>query len=103
VLNDIPIHACYLCERLCFLKQCIILNSILQKQIHSILKCEFPTNLEKCLYVCKHCLKIIKVNKIPTFYVSKNILRNIMIESVKKLNVVEERLISPRQAFAQIY
>ena len=43
-LNDIPIHECYLCERLCFLKQCTKLNTILQKQIHFILKCEFPTN-----------------------------------------------------------
>ena len=44
-LNDIPIHACYMYEKLCFLKQCTILDSNLQKQIHSILKCEFPTNL----------------------------------------------------------
>ena len=102
-LNDIPIHACYLCERLCFLKQCTILNNILQKQIHLILNCEFPTCLEKCLYVCKHCLKMIKMNKIPIFYVPNNIFRNIRIESVNKLNVLEERLIYPQQAFAQIY
>lgn len=55
------------------------------------------------MYVSKHCLKIIKVNKILTFYVSKYILRNVMIESVKKLNVLVEWLISPRQVFAQIY
>ena len=46
---------------------------------------------------------MIKINKTPIFYVPKNIFRNVMIESVKKLNVLEERLISPRQAFAQIY
>ena len=103
VLNDIPIHECYLCARLCFLKQCIILNTILHKQIYFILKCEFPTNSNKCLYVCKHCFKMIIVNKILTFYIPKNILGNVVIESVKKLNVLEDRLISPRQALAQIY
>jgi len=45
---------------------------------------------------------MIKINKIPTYYVPKNIFRNLMIESVKKLNVLEGRLISSRQAFAQI-
>ena len=45
-LHDIPIHACYMCERLCFSKQCTILISNLQHQIYSILKCEFITNLE---------------------------------------------------------
>ena len=35
---------------------------------------------------------MIKINKIPTLYVPKNILRNAMIESVKKLNVLKEDL-----------
>jgi len=46
---------------------------------------------------------MIKIENIPTFYVPKNIFRNKMIESFKKINVLKERLISPRQAFGQIY
>ena len=86
-----------------FFKTMYNIKCNLQHQIYFILKCEFRTNLDKCLYVCKHCLKMIKINKIPTLYVPKIILRNTMIESVTKCNVLEERLISPRQAFAQIY
>lgn len=51
------------------------------------MNCEFPTNSNKCFYVCKHSLNMIKVNKIPTFYIPKNILGNVVIEYVKKLNV----------------
>ncbi len=46
---------------------------------------------------------MIKIYKILTFYVPKNIFNNVMIESVKKLNVLNKRLIYPQRALAQIY
>lgn len=58
------------------------------------MKCEFPTNSNKCFYVCKHSLNMIKVNKIPTFYIPKNIIGIVVIEYVKKLNVLKERPMS---------
>ena len=43
---------------------------------------------------------MIEINKFSTFHVPENILRIVMIESIKKLIELEERLISPWQAFA---
>ena len=40
---------------------------------------------------------------IPIFCVPQNIGRNFIIESVKQLTILEERMISPSFAFAQIH
>jgi hypothetical protein len=46
---------------------------------------------------------MIKVYKFPKFYVPKNIIKIIMIESARIINVLKEIFILPRQAFAYIY
>ena len=46
---------------------------------------------------------MIKEGIIPIFCVPQNIGRNSIIESVKQLTILEERMISPHLAFAQIH
>jgi hypothetical protein len=48
-------------------------------------------------------LNLIKKGKIPTFCIQNNISINSIIKSIKQLTELEERLISPCLAFAQIH
>jgi hypothetical protein len=55
------------------------------------------------LYVCYNCLNNFRKNKTPLYQVPNSISRNEIIPSVQRLTQLEEHLISPRLAFAQIY
>ena len=54
------------------------------------------------MYVCNIFLNSIKIDSIPYYSVSNNISRSSIIESLKQLTSLEERLISLHLAFAQI-
>ena len=56
-----------------------------------------------CMYVCNVCLNSIKIDTILFYCVPNNIFRSSIIGFVKQLTSLEERLISPRLAFAQIH
>jgi hypothetical protein len=53
--------------------------------------------------VCCICTKLIAINKEPKYLVFHNISSNSIINSISNLCELEERLIAPRQAFAQIW
>jgi hypothetical protein len=55
------------------------------------------------LFVRCTCTKVIVINKEPKYLVPHNISTNPIINSVSNLYEIEERLIAPRQAFAQIW
>ena len=55
------------------------------------------------LFICSNCLNNFKNNNTTLYHVSNSISRNQIIPSIQKLTQLEERLISPRLAFAQIY
>jgi hypothetical protein len=53
--------------------------------------------------LCKSCYSFFNKNKTPKLLIPTNIRLNNDIDSVKKLNGLEEQLISPHLAFAQIW
>ncbi len=53
--------------------------------------------------MCCICTKLIAINKEPKYLVFHNISSNSIINSISNLCELEERLIAPRQAFAQIW
>ena len=55
------------------------------------------------MYVYSICLNSIKIDLVPFYCVSNNIFRSFIIGFVKQLTSLEERLIPPPLAFAQIY
>ena len=55
------------------------------------------------MYVCNVCLNSIKIDTIPFYCFLNNFSRSSIIGSMKQLTSLEERLISPPLAFAQIH
>jgi hypothetical protein len=53
--------------------------------------------------LCKSCYSFFNKNKIPKLLVPTNIRLNNDIDYVKKLNELEEQLVSPHLTFAQIW
>jgi hypothetical protein len=62
------------------------------------LKYEAPNN-----FICQTCLFVLKKFKLPTYSTPKNIRINEPIQDVKILSQLEERLVSVRIIFAQIW
>ena len=89
-IKDVPIYLCICCE-------------MIIKMMNNLLQLKLQLIKEENTYVCNFCLNSIKKGIIPTYCVPNNIFRNSVIESVKQLTILEERLISPRLAFAQIH
>lgn len=102
-LNDTPTFVCELCERYNFLSSSTLINEKILFQINSLLHRSLELKQDENLYVCNICLNCVKNEKIPFYCVPNNISRNSIITSVKQLTSLEERLISPRLAFAQIH
>jgi hypothetical protein len=85
------------------LKQLKIVKNKLAKKISTFLEFEM-INHKITTYICSNCLNNINKGKRPQYQVPYNyISRNKMISSVTKLTHLEECLISPWLAFAQIY
>ncbi len=97
-LLDTPIHPHVCCHRLCFKKQTRkILKSMIQKYSLHV-----PPQ-EKNSLLCRNCYSFFNKNKTPKLLVPTNIKLNNDIDSVKKLNELEERLVSPNLTFVQIW
>ena len=103
IVLDTPIYPCVCCERLNFLSKSILINEKAINQINNLLQHELKLIKEQNSYVCNFCWNFIKKGIIPIFCIPQNIGRNSIIESIKQFTVLEERMISPRLAFAQIH
>ncbi len=84
------------------MKQLKIVTNQLAQKINTFLQIE-TINHKITTYVCSNCLNNINKGKRPQYQVSYNISRNKMISLVTKLTHLEEHLVSPWLAFAQIY
>ena len=100
IVLDTPVYPCVCCERLNFLSKSILINEKAINQINKLLQRDLKLIEEQDSYVCNFCWNLIKKGIIPIFCVPQNIDRNAIIESVKQLTILEERMISPRLAFA---
>ena len=97
------IYPCVYCERLNFFLKSTLINEKAINQINNLLQFELKLIKEQDSYICNFCWNLIKKGIIPIFCVPQNICRNSIIESIKQLTVLEERMISPRLAFSQIH
>jgi hypothetical protein len=79
---------------LCFLKKGKNLKSIIQKYFLQV------SPQEKNPLLCKSCYYFLNRNKTPKLLVLTNTKLN---NDIKKLNELEEQLISPRLTFIQIW
>jgi len=84
-LLDTPIHPCACCHQLCFFKKTRkVLKSTIQKILYMFhLKKKNPL-------LCKICYSFINKNKTPKLLIPTNIRLNNDIDSIKKLNELEE-------------
>ena len=78
------------------------------KDMHKVVGRE-ETQIKACTnknlenqYICKPCKKYLQHDQIPKFACPQHIRTNKCIDIVKKLNELEERLVSPRLPFLQI-
>jgi hypothetical protein len=100
-ITDVLIISCITCERLFFLKQLKHITKTLKNRLSNHFNIEEKNEIK--LYVCYNCLNNFNKNKTPLYLVPNSISRNEIIPLVQRLTQLEEQLISPCLAFAQIY
>ena len=101
-IKDTPTYACVVCERLHFQKDMHLVDSSVIATLLSLASGQQTPIIKSNDNICKYCNSSIRNEKIPPFASPICIRRNTKLESVSTLTHLEERLISPRLAFAQI-
>jgi hypothetical protein len=104
-LKDSPIYEGVACEKLWFGSQTFHLMKTKGQHLTKYVPCLETTKFELLgeLFVCCTCIKLVNVNKELQYLVLHNISMNPIISLVLELHELEERLIVPRQMFAQIW
>jgi len=101
-IKDTPTYACVVCERLHFQKDMHLVDSFIIATLLSLASGQQTPTIKSNDSICKYCNSSIRNEKVPLFASPLRIRRNTKLESVSTLTHLEEILISPRLAFAQI-
>jgi hypothetical protein len=104
-LKIYPIYECVACERLWFKSQTFHFTKKRTQHLTKYVPCLETTKFELLgeLFVCHTCIKLVNVDKEPKYLVLNNISMNPIISSILDLHELEEKLITSRQTFTQIW
>lgn len=101
-IQDTPTYACVICEYMQFGKDMYIIDNSILSYFSILTSASETKDIEINDQICKQCKNSICNGDLPPFASPYQIRRNKKIDHVSTLTPLEERLVAPRMAFAQI-
>ena len=101
-IEDTPTYTCDICERVQFVKDMYDIDNTILSDFPLLSIDNETKHIGINEKICKQCKNAICNGDFPSFACPSRIRRNTILEYVTTLTQLEERLVAPRMAFAQI-
>lgn len=99
-IEDTPKHTCTICHVLHFRKDMRTIKEKVKQIYYKLVKSDNTILTDS---ICRICFTNLKQSKLPKYATPSNIRTNKPLHYVQNLSLLEERLVSLRIAFAQIW